>query len=133
MLNSMLDDYSEWYKLVDNPKDLNDPEWCVELINGEWKGMLYKYTQYSIDAKTNKVKFGYDVLYVPAKVLGVKYPDGYQEKFDKLLGDVLIDIVSKNINKNLKESENAKFGNTHFENSDVRRVVYEESNPLLKV
>jgi hypothetical protein len=132
MMNMTLDDYSEWYKLVDNPKDLNDPEWCIELINGEWKGMLYKYTRYNFDVESKKVKFGYDVLYVPDNILGVKYPDGYQEKFDRLLGDVLVDIVSKDVEKNLMEEDDAKLGNTYSEDSDVRRVIYKESNPFLK-
>ena len=132
MLNTMMNDYGEWYRLVSNPKDPNDPELCVELINGEWKGMLYRYTQYRFDVDSKKVKFGYDVLYVPDNILGVKYPDGYQEKFDKLLGDVLVDIVSKDVESKLREGDNAKLGNTYSEDSNVRRVVYEESNPFLK-
>lgn len=132
MLNSMMDDYGEWYGLVDNPTDPLDSEWCIKLIKGEWSGMVYKYTRYKINPETNKVNFGYDVLYVPENVLGVKYPDEYQEKFDTLLGNILVDFVSKSIENNLEEDIDAKLGNTYSEDSDVRRVVYKESNPFLK-
>jgi hypothetical protein len=133
LMNVTSDDYSDWYKLVDNPKNSTDAEWCIELIKSEWSGIIYKYCEYKFHPESKKVNFGYDVLYVPSWISGVDYPDEYQKKFDKLLGDVLVDIVSKSIDNNLKERVDAKLGNTDSEDTDVRRVVYKESNPFLKI
>ena len=132
MLNSTLDDYSEWYKFVDNPNNPDDPEWCVELLKGDWKGVLYKYGQFNFYGETKKLNFGYDVLYVPDNVLKIEYPDEYETKFNDLLGEILVDIVSNYTERNLKEDINAKFGNTYIKDSDIRRVIYKESNPFLK-
>ena len=60
----------------------------------------------------------------------VEYPDEMKESFDKLLVDILLDIVQENIAKEVRVDYDSTDGEGDIDESFERRVFYKIDNPV---
>jgi len=86
----------DFYKFSPNPKYEGEASWCVELIKGTFSGLIYRYGKYKLDKDTMKLVFDYEVLYIPEEIMGVDFSDEMKASFDKLLTEILLDLLDKN-------------------------------------
>ena len=130
------------YNIIDHPDDSSADYRCVELIGGEFAGLVYRYGRFKIAGRDNPdesrtVQYEYDVIKVPDHIKGVKYPDEKEREFSQLLGTILMDIVNKWVVENKEETilmkdedvENRIDGAEKFV---ARRAVYSSGDPLSK-
>ena len=133
----MFDDapIGEYYEFVKHPED--DEKGAVQLTRGPFDGLIYNYGDYKFtkvdeDSGSPSVLFSFNVLTVPEEMVGVEYPDEMKESFSKLLGDILVDIISKDLDDKARvDYENAD-REGDIDESFERRVFYENSTPVLE-
>jgi hypothetical protein len=124
---------NEYYKFIKHPED--EEKGAVQLTRGPFDGLIYNYGEYKftkVDEETGNpsVLFSFNVLDIPEEMVGVEYPDEMKESFSKLLGDILVDIISKDLdNKTRMDYENAD-REGDIDESFERRVFYENSTPV---
>lgn len=86
------------YKIVFDP---NDPKkWVVQLTAAcaPFNGVLYSYGEFFAKDTENgmenaKLNFQTEIIYVPEHLRGVEFPDEVSIEMDKLLGEILFDII----------------------------------------
>lgn len=85
------------YRIVFDPND--SKKWVVELLPpcAPFNGILYTYGEFgpsesNTDAEP-KITFQTEVIYVPDHLRGVTFPDSVSIEMDKLLAQILIDII----------------------------------------
>ena len=91
------------YKIIFDDKD--PKKWVVQLTAAcaPFNGVLYSYGEFFInkgekgleDAKFN---FQTEIIYVPEHLRGVEFPDEVSKEMDKLLADILVDIIYTHTN-----------------------------------
>ena len=62
----------------------------------------------------------------------VEYPDEMEQSFHQLLGNILIDIVTKDTAKGVRVDYDDTNGEGDIDESFERRVFYENSTPVLE-
>ena len=125
------EDYNikDFYEFVPNPKDKNTDEKVVKISSGPFEGMVYKYGSFKFKKPEEKeeypsVQYTFDVLHIPEEIIGVQYPDEMKESFDRLLAEILIDIVMKKIDNDKRVEHDNTNGKSDTDESFERRVVY---------
>jgi len=91
--------------------DDSDPKkWVVELLApcAPFHGVLYSYGEFSLNApesenKEPKFSFQTEIIYVPDHLKNVTFPDEVGAKMDRLLAEILIDIIDTHASKAKKE------------------------------
>lgn len=89
------------YKII---FDDNDPKkWVVQLTSAcaPFNGVVYTYGEFFVnkgDGSLEDAKFNFqtEIIYVPEHLRGVEFPDEVSKEMDKLLGEILFDIVESN-------------------------------------
>jgi hypothetical protein len=126
----------EYYEFIIDPLRGDELYGAIEIIKGDFGGLVYNYKEYNftkIDEETGAptVKFSFDVLSVPDDMLGKQYPDEKKQEFDQLLGDILIDIVTNQIDE---EGRKVYYDNADREGdideSFEGRELHENDTPL---
>jgi len=92
--------------------DSSDPKkWCVELLAScaPFHGIVYSYGSFSVNEPTDEkttptVTYETDIIYVPERLRGVVFPDNTEKEIQKLLGQILFDIVNDNLEHTKQES-----------------------------
>lgn len=86
------------YRIVFDPNDAK--KWVVELLPpcAPFNGILYTYGEFGpvkpkSDKDEPKISFQTEVVYVPEHLRGVTFPDSVSIEMDKLLAQILIDII----------------------------------------
>jgi hypothetical protein len=125
----------EFYAFTKNPIDPDIG--AIKLTRGPFEGLIYVYDEYKfskVDEDTGQpsVKFAFNVLYVPEEVSGVDYPDEMKQEFSQLLGDILVDIVTKDTSKSVRVDYDNTNREGDIDESFERRVFYENSTPVLE-
>ena len=124
------------YKFISNPKEKNAGEEVIEIISGPFEGLIYKYGSFKFKRPESKeeehlrAQFTFDILYIPEEVRDVTYPDEMKESFDRLLLEVLLDIIMKKIENDKREEHDNTNGKGDIDESFERRVVYEFDNSV---
>ena len=126
------------YELVQNPKNSSDDHWCVLIQESKFNGLLYKYNEVSFlgddqNDPTMTLKFTYDILEIPSSLEGSELNEEDEAEFNKLLGDVLVDIMEEDFNKSEEEYDNGSRRVSYTEKSDTERVVYKKSDSVSEV
>lgn len=92
------DNIKDKYRIVFDPNDAK--KWCVELLApcDPFHGILLSYGQFSIKPGTEespepKFSFETEIIFVPERLKDVTLPDEEEDKMQKLLGLILIDII----------------------------------------
>jgi hypothetical protein len=125
-----IEEYYEFTKHPDDPEQL-----AVRITRGPFVGLIYNYEEYKfvkIDEETGSpsVRFAFNILEVPEEMVDVKFPDEMQGSFNQLLGDILIDIVTKDSTKSVRVDNDSTNREGDFDESFERRVFYENDTPL---
>lgn len=86
------------YKIIFDEKD--PKKWVVQLTSAcaPFNGILFSYGEFFVkqgDGGIEDAKFNFqtDIIYVPEHLRGVEFPDEVSKEMDKLLGQILFDIV----------------------------------------
>ena len=86
---------SKKYVFVEaNSKDFT----AIKLTKGKWKDVILKYGKVAFAKDENAdgtlpMKFDFDILKFPKRLKGIKY----DEKFTNYIGDILVEILEKQI------------------------------------
>ncbi len=134
----MIMEYSDWYKLVDHPDSNNNDHWCIELLKGDYAGVVYQYgtigfAKTANDDGTLTLKFDYDVIHVPDHLSDKEYSDEDTSDIITLLGNILSEIINDDINHKGEEKDiDGSIGNDNTDGIIARRTFYPKSDPLSK-
>ena len=107
----------QWYKMVKNPQNEEDEQFAFCIIEGKFTDVIYKYNRFGLiepekDAEELKYRFEYDILEIPEEIRGKKYTDTEGIEFEKLIGDILIEVIQENIDLNTQENDEDRGHNT---------------------
>jgi len=95
-------------------------EMHIELIGEtQFKGTIFKFGKVGVAVKEEykemvpedapadalTLKYEYDILTVPSDMVGKDIPDDEFEDFERLLGDILVDIMEKDFKDKQGENE----------------------------
>jgi len=99
------------FDFVHNPIDPKDEFYCIKLITGEFKGLVYKYRTIKIDIidENDNVNFHYtyDVLKKPADFNIDEFSEKKYKRFETLLGDIALKIFVETDQSNVdRENRN---------------------------
>lgn len=108
---------SEHYEFVNSPEG---DEMYIELIGDtQFKGTTYKYGKVGVQLKEEykeiapedapadalTLKYEYDIISVPENLVDVDLPDDEFQDFERLLGDILVDIMERDFEEKKGENE----------------------------
>ena len=113
----------KWYKMVKNPQNEDDDQFAFAITKGKFKDVIYKYNRFGLiepnaDEEELKYRFEYDILEIPGEIRDKKYADAEGVEFEKLIGDILIEVIQENINLNTNEDDEDTGHDT--EESDIQ-------------
>jgi outer membrane protease len=123
----------EYYEFIKHPED--EDKGAVQITRGPFLGLIYNYGEYKftkVDEETGNpsVMFSFNVLDIPEEMVGVEYPDEMKESFSKLLGDILVDIITKDLDNKARVEYDNTDREGDIDESFERRVFYENDTPL---
>ena len=103
----------DWYILVSNPVDPNDQGLCVQITQGPFNHVVIKYNNFKMVDKENSdgsldCNYSYDIVLAPADIGEREISDLEGEKFEKLLGEIILEILQEQINENETRDNNTK-------------------------
>ena len=130
-----MDEIEDYYEFTKYPEDSDTG--AIRITRGPFLGLIYKYLEYKfskIDEETGSpsVQFEFDVLDVPDEMKDVEYPDEMKDSFHQLLGNILIDIVTRDTVKSVRVDYDDTNREGDTDESFERRVFYENSTPVLE-
>ncbi len=100
----------KWYKMVKNPQNEEDEQFAFVITKGKFKDVIYKYNRFGLiepdkEAEELKYRFEYDILEIPEDIRKKSYADTEGIEFEKLIGDILIEVIQENIDLNTHEND----------------------------
>ena len=103
----------DWYIPVSNPVDPNDHGLCVQITQGPFNHVVIKYNNFKMVDKENSdgsldCNYSYDIVLAPADIGEREISDLEGEKFEKLLGEIILEILQEQINENETRDNNTK-------------------------
>ena len=103
----------DWYIPVSNPVDPNDQGLCVQITQGPFNHVVIKYNNFKMIDKENSdgsldCNYSYDIVLAPADIGEREISDLEGEKFEKLLGEIILEILQEQINENETRDNNTK-------------------------
>ena len=103
----------DWYIPVSNPVDPNDLGLCVQITQGPFNHVVIKYNNFKMVDKENSdgsldCNYSYDIVLAPADIGEREISDLEGEKFEKLLGEIILEILQEQINENETRDNNTK-------------------------
>jgi hypothetical protein len=103
------------YKLIDHPNGFHDEHWCVEIEEGQFKGVVYQYD--TIHFK--ETKEGDDAV-LNFNTITVENPneeDLTDDEFSGIIGDVLVKIIEERLENDLEEVNERNTSDTKESNT----------------
>ena len=103
----------DWYIPVSNPVDPNDQGLCVQITQGPFNHVVIKYNNFKMVDKENSdgsldCNYSYVIVLAPADIGEKEISDLEGEKFEKLLGEIILEILQEQINENETRDNNTK-------------------------
>jgi len=100
------------YQLVEHPNSYHDKHWSIEILDGDYAGLVYQYDTISLREEDNgEVVLDFNVINLDNPVEA----DLSEEKVSGMMGDILVGLIEQY----LKEQENnVENGNTDTEESN---------------
>ena len=85
----------DWYIPVSNPVDPKDHGLCVQITQGPFNHVVIKYNNFKMIDKENSdgsldCNYSYDIVLAPANIGEREISDLEGEKFEKLLGEIIL-------------------------------------------
>ena len=100
------------YRLMnEDPEGKDRP--CVFIEKGPFAGITVAYGKFQMadeenDDGSTKCRFEYDMIGIPPDMMEKEFSDEEGEKFEKMLGEVFIDILDQELERRKEESEDGK-------------------------
>ena len=103
----------DWYISVSNPVDPNDHGLCVQITQGPFNHVVIKYNNFKMVDKENSdgsldCNYSYDIVLAPADIGEREISDLEGEKFERLLGEIILEILQEQINENETRDNNTE-------------------------
>ncbi len=103
----------DWYIPVSNPVDPKDLGLCVQITRGPFNHVVIKYNNFKMADEENSdgsldCNYSYDIVLAPADIGEREISDLEGEKFEKLLGEIILEILQEQINENETRDNNTK-------------------------
>ena len=103
----------DWYIPVSNPVDPNDQGLCVQITQGPFNHVVIKYNNFKMVDKENSdgsldCNYSYDIVLAHADIGEKEIWDMEGEKFEKLLGEIILEMLQEQINENEIRDNNTK-------------------------
>ena len=103
----------DWYIPVSNPVDPNDQGLCVQITQGPFNHVVIKYNNFKMIDKENSdgsldCNYSYGIVLAPTDIGEREISDLEGEKFEKLLGEIILEILQEQINENETRDNNTK-------------------------
>jgi len=113
-----MSDLKSKYELI----ELDENQHAFRLIDGKFKDVIYKYNRFGLvepeeDEETLKYRFEYDIIEIPEEIRGKKYSDKEGLEFEKLIGDILIQVLEENVE--YEEEDDDKTRRYNFKKSNI--------------
>lgn len=95
-LNPEVNDFYEIITLPESPE-----AWCVKLIKGKWKNLIYTYGKIVIKEQNKKLlcKVEHEILYIPENLKGLKFSKKEENEYKTLIGKIAMNILYENDGK----------------------------------
>ena len=103
--------FKEVYRVVENPYEKDAG---IELISGEWKGLVYQYGDVQFVDGEPQINFKRTIRRVPD---GVEATEEVIEELlnnselNKLMGDILVELMQEQMKREENEQRDSKRGN----------------------
>ena len=103
--------FKEVYRVVENPYEKDAG---IELISGEWEGLVYQYGDVQFVNGEPQLNFKRTIRRVPN---GVEATEEVIEELlnnnelNKLMGDILVELMQEQMKREENEQRNSKTGN----------------------
>ena len=86
---------------------------CVIIEKGPFKGVVVAYGRFQFADKDNedgtrKLRYEYDMIGIPPDMMDKEFSDEEGEVFERMLGEVFIDILDQELERRKEESEDGK-------------------------
>tara|TARA_R110000765_G_scaffold68368_1_gene132158 strand:+ start:671 stop:1048 length:378 start_codon:yes stop_codon:yes gene_type:complete len=103
----------DWYIPVSNPVDPKDNGLCIQITQGPFNHVVIKYNNFKMVDEENSdgsldCNYSYDIVLAPADIGEREISDLEGEKFEKLLGEIILEILQEQINENETRDNNTK-------------------------
>ena len=103
----------DWYIPVSNPVDPKDNGLCIQITQGPFNHVVIKYNNFKMVDEENSdgsldCNYSYDIVLAPADIGEREISDLEGEKFEKLLGEIILEILQEQINENEIRDNNTK-------------------------
>lgn len=106
-----MSEIADQYRLVPDI-DGNDDSWCIELTEGKFNGVIYRYGKVKLQLNEEDedagltANFVYDILSVPTELREQEFEDEVKWEFEHHLGNILMDVVQTSIdNSEVSQTE----------------------------
>jgi hypothetical protein len=96
--------------MVKNPQDEGDDQFAFIITKGKFKDVIYKYNRFGLidpekEAEELKYRFEYDILEIPEDIRKQSYADTEGIEFEKLIGDILVEVIQENLDLSINEND----------------------------
>ena len=103
----------DWYIPVSNPVDPNDDGLCVQIMQGPFSHVVIKYDNFKMLNEENfdgslDCNYSYDIVLAPADIGEREISDLEGEKFERLLGEIILELLQEQINNNETRDNNTE-------------------------
>ena len=103
----------DWYIPVSNPVDLNDDGLCVQIMQGPFSHVVIKYDNFKMLDEENSdgsldCNYSYDIVLAPADIGEREISDLEGEKFERLLGEIILELLQEQITENETRDNNTE-------------------------
>ena len=112
-----MSDLKSKYELV----EMEENNYAFKILDGKFKDVIYKYNRFGLvepeeGEEVLKYRFEYDIIEIPEEIRGKKYSDKEGIEFEKMIGEILIQVLEENVE-------------TEEENDDTTRIYnFKKSN-----
>jgi len=96
------------YELVDHKKGFHDKHWCVQILEGDYEGLIYQYDTVEFLEENNDTILKFNTITVENK-------DEYEltgDEFTSIIGDILVNIIEERLDEVEHGTSDTKESNT---------------------
>ena len=95
----------DWHIPVSNPVDPKDNGLCIQITQGPFSHVIIKYNNFKMVDKENSdgsldCNYSYDIVLAPTDIGEREISDLEGEKFERLLGEIILELLQEQINEN---------------------------------
>ena len=103
----------DWYIPISNPVDPKDSGPCIQITRGPFSHVIIKYNNFKLVNKENSdgtldCNYSYDIVLAPANIGEREISDLEGEKFERLLGEIILELLQEQINNNETRDNNTE-------------------------